>query len=126
MSVAETLMTEAVLTDFDPNMVACGRWVKQTVRLTFGCWRYRGTFEVEFRGNVTGLEAIRTAVEKLYQSLPSVVVTDDDDQECEMEMATIELDGITCDDDELRGEEWLADMLVSAEIIRYEPDDGGL
>lgn len=43
-----------------------------------------------------------------------------------MEMATIELDGITCDDDELRGEEWLADMLVSAEIIRYEPDDGGL
>ncbi|EAU5747473.1 hypothetical protein EGD84_21255 [Salmonella enterica] len=81
MSVAETLMTEAVLTDFDPNMVACGRLVKQTVRLTFGCWRYRGTFEVEFRGNVTGLEAIRTAVDRLYQSLPSVVVTDDDDQE---------------------------------------------
>ncbi|EFS2651741.1 DUF5406 domain-containing protein [Salmonella enterica] len=115
-------MEDAVLTDFDPNMVACGRAVKQTVRLTFGRWRYRGTFEVDVRGNVTGLDAIRYAVESLYESLPSVVVTDDDDQECDMEMATIELDGITCDDDELRGEDWLADMLVSAEIIRYEPD----
>lgn len=45
MSVAENLMEDAVLTDFDPNMVACGRAVKQTVRLTFGCWRYRGTFD---------------------------------------------------------------------------------
>ncbi|EBW6364038.1 hypothetical protein DPU24_25245 [Salmonella enterica subsp. enterica serovar Oranienburg] len=115
-------MEDAVLTDFDPNMVACGRVVKQTVRLTFGCWRYRGTFEVEVRGNVTGLEAIRCAVDILYDSLPSVAVTDDDDQECDMEMATIELGGITCNDDELRGEEWLADMLVSAEIIRREPD----
>ncbi|EDK5264406.1 hypothetical protein CI424_25070 [Salmonella enterica subsp. enterica serovar Enteritidis] len=114
-------MEDAVLTDFDPNMVACGRAVKQTVRLTFGCWRYRGTFEVEVRGNITGLDAIRFAVELLYESLPSVVVTDDD-LECDMKMATIELDGITCDDDDLRGEEWLADMLVSAEIIRYEPD----
>ncbi|EOV0291749.1 DUF5406 family protein [Salmonella enterica] len=121
MSVAENLMEDAVLTDFDPNMVACGRAVKQTVRLTFGCWRYRGTFEVEVRGNITGLDAIRYAVELLYESLPSVVVTDDD-LECDMKMATIELDGITCDDDDLRGEEWLADMLVSAEIIRYEPD----
>lgn len=121
MSVAENLMEDAVLTDFDPNMVACGRAVKQTVRLTFGCWRYRGTFEVEVRGNITGLDAIRFAVELLYESLPSVVVTDDD-LECDMKMATIELDGITCDDDDLRGEEWLADMLVSAEIIRYEPD----
>lgn len=121
MSVAENLMEGAVLTDFDPNMVAGGRAVKQTVRLTFGCWRYRGTFEVEVRGDITGLDAIRYAVELLYESLPSVVV-DDDDQECDMEMATIELDGITCDDDDLRGEEWLADMLVSAEIIRYEPD----
>lgn len=121
MSVAENLMEDAVLTDFDPNMVACGRAVKQTVRLTFGCWRYRGTFEVEVRGNITGLDAIRYAVELLYESLPSVVVTEDD-LECDMEMATIELDGITCDDDDLRGEEWLADMLVSAEIIRYEPD----
>ncbi|ECA5828482.1 hypothetical protein EL832_23250 [Salmonella enterica subsp. enterica serovar Hvittingfoss] len=114
-------MEDAVLTDFDPNMVACGRAVKQTVRLTFGFWRYRGTFEVEVRGNITGLDAIRYAVELLYESLPSVVVTDDD-LECDMKMATIELDGITCDDDDLRGEEWLADMLVSAEIIRYEPD----
>ncbi|HAG1966945.1 TPA: DUF5406 domain-containing protein [Salmonella enterica] len=114
-------MEDAVLTDFDPNMVACGRAVKQTVRLTFVCWRYRGTFEVEVRGNITGLDAIRYAVELLYESLPSVVVTDDD-LECDMKMATIELDGITCDDDDLRGEEWLADMLVSAEIIRYEPD----
>ncbi|HGG6756621.1 TPA: DUF5406 family protein [Salmonella enterica subsp. enterica serovar Java] len=122
MSVAENLMEDAVLTDFDPNMVVCGGGVKQTVRLTFGCWRYRGTFEVEVRGNVTGLEAIRCAVESLYESLPSVVVTDDDDRECNMEMATIELDGIICDDDDLRGEKWLADMLVSAEIIRYEPD----
>ncbi|HGA5463190.1 TPA: DUF5406 family protein [Salmonella enterica subsp. diarizonae serovar 50:k:z35] len=121
MSVAENLMEDAVLTDFDPNMVACGRAVKQTVRLTFGCWRYRGKFEVEVRGNITGLDAIRYAVELLYESLPSVVVTDDD-LECDMKMATIELDGITCDDDDLRGEEWLADMLVSAEIIRYEPD----
>ncbi|EAS0616192.1 TPA: hypothetical protein G8M64_003687 [Salmonella enterica] len=121
MSVAESLTEEAVLTNFDPNMVECGRMVKQTVRLTFGCWRYRGTFEVEVRGNITGLDAIRCAVEILYESLPSVTVTDDD-LECDMEMATIELDGITCDDDDLRGEEWLADMLVSAEIIRYEPD----
>lgn len=69
MSVAENLMEDAVLTDFDPNMVACGRAVKQTVRLTFGCWRYRGTFEVEVRGNITGLDAIRCAVEILYESL---------------------------------------------------------
>ncbi|EAB7739666.1 hypothetical protein B5864_16705 [Salmonella enterica] len=121
MSVAENLTEEAVLTDFNPNMMACGRAVKQTVRLTFGCWRYRGTFEFEVGGNITGLDAIRYAVEILYESLPSVVVKDGN-RECDMEMVTIELDGITCADDDLRGVEWLADMLVSAEIIRYEPD----
>ncbi|HFW4839746.1 TPA: DUF5406 family protein [Salmonella enterica subsp. enterica serovar Wangata] len=120
MAVAENMMIEVVLPDFEPNIVEYGRLVKQTVRLTFRCWRYRGTFGVAFRRNVTILEDTRTAVEKLYKSLPSAMVTDDDDRECEMEMATIELDGLTWTYNDLRGEEWL----VGAETICYEPDDG--
>lgn len=36
-------------------------------------------------------------------------------------MATINIGELTCQDEELSGELWLAGMLISAEIISIEP-----
>lgn len=102
-------MAKAMM-NYDPNMVHCGRITKQTVRLTFGQWKARCVKEVVVGGNCTGLTVIETAIESLYDKLPdkTLVMEDLDD--------TLE-----CSDDEDRGEEWLKDMLVAAEIISIEP-----
>nr|MCD4237043.1 DUF5406 domain-containing protein [Escherichia coli] len=49
--------------NYDPNLTSCGRMAKQTVRLTFGLWEYRETFEVTVGGNLTGLDVISCAIE---------------------------------------------------------------
>lgn len=107
--------------DYDPNLTMCGRMAKQTVRLTFGQWRHRGTFDVSVGGNITGLDVIRAAVDNLFESLSTVPFFNDETGEND-EMSTISLGRLQCMDDDLRREEWLADMLISAEIINIEPE----
>ncbi|ENH5344435.1 DUF5406 family protein [Escherichia coli] len=106
--------------NYDPNMTLCGRMAKQTVRLTFGLWEYRETFEVTVGGNLTGLDVINCAIESLYVTLPYEEVLDERTGETDI-MATINIGELICQDEDLSGELWLAGMLISAEIISIEP-----
>ncbi|WP_223306979.1 DUF5406 family protein [Citrobacter sp. S-77] len=107
--------------NYDPNMTMCGRLAKQTVRLTFGQWEYRETFEVTVGGNLTGLDVINCAVENLYESLPYEEILNVDTGEIDI-VATIQIGKLECMDEDVLGEAWLAEMLIAAEIINIEPD----
>jgi hypothetical protein len=104
--------------DYDPNMTNSGRMAKQTVRLTFGMWQYRKTIETDVGGNCTGLTVIDCAVENVCEALPEnrygspylVMEAPDNPEET-----------LQCEDDEDRGEDWLKDMLIAAEIIAIRP-----
>ncbi|OSK92289.1 hypothetical protein ECXG_00799 [Escherichia coli TA447] len=111
-----TQNTQPQIMNYDPNLTSCGRMAKQTVRLTFGLWEYRETFEVTVGGNLTGLDVISSAIESLYATLPYEEVEDERDI-----IATINIGGLECKDENLSGELWLAGMLISAEIISIEP-----
>lgn len=111
--------------DYDPNLTSSGRMARQTVRLTFGLWRYRTQAEVVVGGNCTGLSVIQAAVSMVYDELPYTLVrheTLDAEEAC----ARIELrdpDGtvLTVEDHEFKGELWLEEMLIAAEITAIEP-----
>lgn len=100
--------------DFDPNLTLCGRMIEQCVRLTFGQWRFRATMEVTVRGNLTGLPLVTAAVNRAYEMLlgdhdyAALILRNDEN--------TME-----CSDDDNEGEDWLAGMLVSAEIVAISP-----
>lgn len=115
-----TQNTQPQIMNYDPNLTLCGRMAKQTVRLTFGLWEYRETFEVTVGGNLTGLDVISCAIESLYATLPYEEVRDKRTGETDI-MATINIGELTCQDEDLSGELWLAAMLISAEIISIEP-----
>ncbi len=107
--------------NFDPNLIMCGRMVDKTVRLTFGRWHYRTTIEIVIGGNTNGLSVIESAVESAYYRLDTIPFFNDETGENE-EMAVIDFGDLECHDDGFRGGEWLKDMLISAEIIKIEPE----
>lgn len=97
--------------NYDPNI----KFAKQSVRLTFGLWDYRFVTEVDVGGNCKGQSIIESAVDNYFDKLPFVQVDGGD-------MSSITLarqngDSLKCDDDELRGIEWLKNMLIGAEIV---------
>jgi hypothetical protein len=116
-----TQNTQPQIMNYDPNLTLCGRMAKQTVRLTFGLWEYRETFEVTVGGNLTGLDVISCAVESLYESLPNEKILNLDTGEIDT-VATIQIGELECMDEDVLGEVWLAGMLIAAEIINIEPD----
>ncbi|WP_417786712.1 DUF5406 family protein [Stutzerimonas xanthomarina] len=115
--------------NYDPTLTCSGRMAKQTVRLTFGLWEHRKTMEVEVGGNCTGMTVIDCAVGIAYDQLPQRGIYG-----CKKTEAVIDMPSLTNPEDELecaegsdgnerlRGEEWLKDMLISAEIIAIRPD----
>lgn len=115
-----SVTNQSEIMNYDPNMTMCGRLTKQTVRLTFGQWKYRQTYEVVVGGNLTGLDVITCAVESLYASLPCDYFHDDTGEE--QAVATIAIGDLECSDEECLGEQWLGEMLVAAQIINIEPD----
>lgn len=118
-----TVITKAApaVMNYDPNFTLCGRMAKQTVRLTFGQWHYRGAFEVNVMAGISGLRVIEYAIESLLEDLPTVPFFNDDTGEND-EMSVIHLGELECMDDDLRREDWLGDMLISSEIINIEPE----
>lgn len=120
MNSPETQHSSSEVMNYDPNLTSCGRMAKQTVRLTFGLWEYRETFEVTVGGNLTGLDVIEVAIESVYESLPYEEVWDERTGGMNI-IATINIGGVKCKDENLIGELWLAGMLISAEIISIEP-----
>lgn len=100
--------------NYDPNMTNCGRRAKQTVKLTFQQWEYKAEMEVSVGGNCTGMDVIDCAVGNAYERLP-----EDCGYPC-IDMADDDGGTLRCSDDDERGEDWLKDMLVKAEITAIE------
>ena len=104
--------------NYDPNLTMSGNMAKQTVKLTFGIWEYRKEMLVEIKGNTNGLSVIRAAVSFAFDDLPF-------EKHGREEITYIVLikgeDEMRCDDDEDKGEDWLENMLVGAEIISIVP-----
>lgn len=96
--------------NFDPNFTMCGRVAEYQVKLTFGLWEQRAEMLITCTNNVTGVRAIRWAVEQAYQSLPD-----------EHGRAVINIGDIECVDEDNEGEDWLSNMLVAAEIVSIKP-----
>ena len=108
--------------NYNPNLTNSGRMAKQTVRLTFAMWDYRHTTEVVIGGNCTGLTVIEAAVERCHTDLPNAPAPYDSDN-----IPVIYMDGpqgrLEVVDEEGEGEDWLKDMLVSAEIVSITKDE---
>lgn len=115
-------MSESVM-NYDPNLTNSGRMAVQTVRLTFGVWEYRAVIEVAVGGNCTGLIVIDCAVENAYESLEQRGIYGLEDTYAVINMPKIGApeEVLECGDDEQHGEDWLKNMLLSAEIISIKP-----
>lgn len=102
---------------YDPNLVFCGRFVNQTVKLTFGLWEYRAEMENAVGGNCLGLVVIETAIENVYDKLPT-------ERHGLKQLIMTDKDGGTLDCVDDAGEEydWLRNMLIKAEIVKIERD----
>lgn len=103
--------------NFDPNFVLCGREVDYEVRLVFGEWDARKEMIVEVGGNCRGLSIIEAAVSQAYENLPW------DEKYGEIKELYLEGKNSTlrvCDDHQ-REEDFLADLLLAAEIISVTP-----
>ena len=102
--------------NLDPNMNFSGNTAVKTIRLVFGAWDYRAVRNVTVGGNCSGLTNIEAAIESLFDdlyderpSLPQLVMERENGEK------------LICEDDENREEDWLKDMLVSAEIVAATP-----
>lgn len=104
--------------NYDPHLTNSGNIAVQTVRLTFGMWDYRATMEIQVGGNCRGLTVIDCAVENAYEKLEQRGIYGSDDTYAVINMPKIgnPEEILECGDDEGDGEDWLKDMLVSAEI----------
>lgn len=117
-----TVTTQESVMNYDPNFTMCGRVTDQTVRLTFGQWQYRTTIEIVIGGNQNGLNVIEYAVECAYDRLDTIPFFNDETGDDD-EMAVIDIGALECQDEDLRRDAWLKDMLISAEIINIEPEE---
>lgn len=102
--------------NYDPNLCNSGNMAKQRVRLTFGLWEYRKVIEIEQGGNCKGLTVIEAAVENVYAELEGGDTP-------RIELVSADGSTLECEDDEDRGEDWLQDMLIAAEIVSIQPDE---
>lgn len=106
--------------NYDPNLNMSGRKSVQTVKLTLGQWDYRKEIIVEVRGNCSGLDVLRGAVNNAYENLKFV--------KCKFarggEYATVSLENsdssLECSDDEIEGEYWFERMVIAVEIIEIK------
>lgn len=104
--------------NFNPNLNYNGHCADKTVCLTFGSWEFRLSKTVIIGGNCSGLENIEAAIGRVYDEAceagngrPRITMTRARDGEI-----------LLCDDDEEQGEDWLKDMLISAEITDIQPE----
>lgn len=101
--------------NYNPNMTCSGRMAKQVVRLTFGQWEFRKTIDVTVGGNCTGLGVIDSAVGIAFDKLDS-----DGYSGVFIVMGRADGETLRVQDDEERGDDWLKDMIISAEIVSIE------
>lgn len=107
--------------NYDTNKVREGRMAVQTVELTFRLWEYSTKFILSVSGNCLGLDVIDTAVDKVFETLES---HPDDSEVAVLYLKNDQGKTLECVDLDVRCEEWLKEMMVSASIISieaYEP-----
>ena len=99
---------------YDPNI----QWGSKTFRLRFSQWRYETTMEVSVGGNCHAMSNLDAALGVVLDGLPF-----DEDEEAPVLLLTAPNgDTLKCHDEFAQDEDWLMDMLVSAEVIRQEPE----
>ena len=105
--------------DYDPNLTYSGRMALQTVRLTFGLWKYRHIATVIVDGNCRGLNVVEGAIEAFYDKLQP----NQHNNYKSFHMTDPEGNVLTCDECEADRDagDWLKDMLIAAEIIDIKP-----
>lgn len=108
--------------NYDPNLTNSGRMATQCVKLIFAEWDYRAEVTVKVGGNCRGLSVIKAAVSNAFDALKF-----DEYEGKEYSEITLKKpngDELRVVDEELNGEGWLEDMLIAAEIISIEPQEG--
>lgn len=95
----------------DPNE----NWGRKTVRMKFMQWDYSTELTAVVGGNTLGFSVIETALSSTYDDLPK-----GEYNEVQLILKRANGDELLCCDEEDRGDEWLGDMLVAAEIIKIE------
>jgi hypothetical protein len=113
--MAKTSKKEVI--DFDPNLVLCGRTVDYKVRLIFADRHYRKEMVVEVGGNVRGFDVIESAINQAYAELPY------DEKYGEIKEIYFEdkTSTLCVADDHEQEEDFLKELLISAEIIGIQP-----
>lgn len=107
--------------NYDPNLTSCGHYARQTVRLTFGQWDYRKTFEVQVGGNCNGLSVIESALDQVLEGLPTALHDDELSVLILERIRDGEVDELVCEDEQFRYDYWLKQMLIAAEIVAIVP-----
>lgn len=118
---------EGNVMNYDPNLTCSGNMATQRVRLTFGYWQYRAEIDVSVGGNCTGLAVIDCAVGNAYKTLEQRGIYGTDETYAVIVMVDPAKSDSTleCGEDDggdvLRGDFWLKDMLIGAEITSIAP-----
>lgn len=103
--------------NYDPNLMNGRQMSKKIVHLIFGKWEYRAEMTVAVHGNTGGLSVMRSAVAVALDLLSRDA----------HEIAYINLrkqsgELLEDHDEDEQEEEWLEEMLISAEIIDIRAD----
>jgi hypothetical protein len=98
-----------MITNYNPNI----RWGKQHVEIVLMQWDYKKSFTVDIGGNCIGFDVIEAAVERIYDGLPS------DELGPFVILTNSAGDDLECQDEEGREDEWIKDMVVSAQIVGW-------
>lgn len=102
-----------MITELDPNI----RWGKKTIRMTFMQWGFKATHEEQVGGNCSAMANLDSALTSVYDKLPidrygiPYIILEDSNG-----------DTLQDGDDDGRNEDWLMNMLVSAEVVSIEPE----
>lgn len=91
----------------------------KTVKLVFGQWEYRKEMIVTVKGNTRGISVLSAAIAFAYEDLPTDEGDNSDVSYIEMTMSNG--DTLRADDEEDGFQDWLGEMLVSAEIVDIKP-----
>lgn len=99
--------------EYDPNV----NWGVHTIEVTFMRWGHSVTRTSETVGNCKGMHLLEGAIGSIYDALPEV----DYGIKC---ITLVNADGetLTCEDDEKKGEDWLAEMAVCSKFTKHEKE----
>jgi Lar family restriction alleviation protein len=113
-----TATTATVPIKYDPNRSISDN---QLVRLKFQQWSSSRTFDVAVSGNTRGVDVIEAAIMDVYSKLSTVAVGFGNESSIAvLELFDSEGNTLELEDDEESAEDWLKEMLVSAEIISLD------